>query len=43
MKDNTIMHINKSTHMKRIEVDTTVTEIEIHLIIIGQIKFILVV
>jgi hypothetical protein len=33
------MHINITTHMKRIEIDTTVMKIGINLIIIGQIKF----
>jgi hypothetical protein len=35
------MHINISTHMKIIEIDTTITKIGIHLILIRQIKFIL--
>jgi hypothetical protein len=39
MKNNTIMHINISTHIERIGIDITI--MNIYLIQIGQIKFIL--
>jgi hypothetical protein len=39
MKHSTIIHINISTHMKGIEIETAITKIGTRLIQISQIKF----
>jgi hypothetical protein len=41
MKENLIMHINISIQIEEIRTITTIKEIWIHLILIGQIRFIL--